>query len=185
MTVLTEIETVRREAELLYGAREIRGAIERMAGEAAKLLAGRCPVVVPIMLGGAFTAVHLCGHFDFAYELDCVHVGRYGDGLSGGALSWSLKPRLDLAGRAVLLVDDVLDRGLTLTEVMREIAGLGVADLRVAVLASKRIDGGAERPHVDFIGVECPDRYLFGCGMDYKGFWRGLPELYAVPDDGF
>lgn len=182
MTAPREAEEVRRRAELVFTAAEVDAAIVRMAREAAALVADRNPIVMPVMLGGAYTAVHLCRHFDFAYELDSLQVGRYGSSLEGGTLEWSLYPRLDLGGRTVLLVDDVLDRGVTLAAVERELGRMGVTVLHIAVLASKRLapELAAVRPRVDVVGLECPDRYLFGCGMDYKGYWRGLPALYAV-----
>lgn len=182
MAAPPEVENVRRRAELVCSAAEVDAAIERMAREAAALVADRDPVVLPVMLGGAYTAVGLCRHFDFAYELDSLQVGRYGDSLEGGTLEWSLYPRLELRGRTVLLVDDVLDRGVTLRAVADLLRRMGVAALRIAVLVSKRVapEPAAGRPQVDVVGIECPDRYLFGCGMDYKGYWRGLPALYAV-----
>lgn len=175
-----EIERVRERASLVSSADEVSRAIERMAVQISAVLSGRCPVILPIMTGGMFTAVSLCRHLDFAYEVDFLQVGRYGTELTGGAIEWHVRPRVDLEGRTVLLVDDVLDRGVTLADVMREIRSSGVADLRVAVLVSKDIAHGDSRPAVDFVGLHCPDRYLFGCGMDYKGFWRGLPALYAI-----
>jgi len=177
-----EVEDVRRHAELVCAAAEVDAAIARMAREATRLVGDQNPVVLPVMLGGAYTAVQLCRHFDFAYELDSLQVGRYGAALEGGRLEWSLYPRLDLSGRTVLLVDDVLDRGVTLGAVAAELRGMGVRVLRVAVLVAKRVAAelAAERPGADIVGIECPDRFLFGCGMDYKGYWRGLPALYAV-----
>ena len=95
-----------------------------MSGLAARVtaeLALRRPVVLPVMLGGAFTAFGLCRHFDFAYEVDFVQVSRYGDSVEGGELVWTSRPQLTLEGRSVLLVDDVLDRGVTLRAVLDEL----------------------------------------------------------------
>jgi hypoxanthine phosphoribosyltransferase len=170
---------VLRGARLLVSANEVEAALERMAGEISADLAQRHPVVVAVMNGGAFTAVKLCRHFSFAYEFDYVHATRYRGSTSGGALEWRVRPSVALAGRTVLLVDDVLDKGETLTALHRELTDLGVSEVLTAVLVSKRLPDRLHRPRVDYSAIETDDVYLFGCGMDYAGHWRGLPALYA------
>lgn len=167
-------------ARLLYSAREVADALRAMAERIAGDLAGSDPLVLAVMHGGVFTAVQLCRHFDFPYQFDYVHATRYMDRLTGGEIAWQVRPRHALAGRCVLLVDDVLDRGLTLACVQRELEAVGVGEARCAVLVNKRIQPPARRPAVDYVALETDDVYLFGCGMDYKGYWRGLPALYAV-----
>jgi hypoxanthine phosphoribosyltransferase len=143
-------------------------------------LAGADPVVLAVMHGGAFAAVELCRRFRFAYEFDFVHVTRYGGGTRGGDVEWRVRPSAALEGRTVLVVDDVLDRGHTLRALHAELERVGVARRRTAVLVVKRVASGAARPKVDYVGVEVDDVYVFGCGMDYGGRWRGLPALYAL-----
>ncbi len=173
-------EDVLRGAKLLHSASEVDAALERMAEQITADLSQRHPVVVAVMNGGAFTAVNLCRHFRFVYEFDFVHASRYGRSLEGGALEWRVRPRTNLAGRTVLLVDDVLDKGNTLAALREELRGIGVSELFTAVLVSKRLADESARPSVDYTAIETDDVYLFGCGMDYAGYWRGLPELYAT-----
>lgn len=175
-----EAVRVKRSAQLLHSEAEVQARIEAMARQVTRELADRVPIVVVIMTGGMFLATRLCRRFDFPYELDYLHVSRYRNELHGDHLQWITRPRMDLSGRAVLLVDDVLDRGVTLSEVIAELRCRDLRSLHVAVLVSKHVDGARVRPEADFLGFDCPNRYLFGCGMDYKGFWRGLPALYAV-----
>ena len=175
-----EISRVRREARQLLSADEVDRAIAGLAKRIEAVFAAADPVILAVMHGGVFTAVNLCRHFDFPYELAYVHASRYGRELTGGALDWRVEPDRGLAGRAVLVVDDVLDRGVTLGSLCGKLRGLEVATLGVAVLVVKDIDGEPERPRPDFVGITIEDVYLFGCGMDYKGYWRGLPALYAV-----
>jgi hypoxanthine phosphoribosyltransferase len=183
MNVTAEARSIRGDARLVCSANEVEQRIRAMAGRIAAIVAGENPVVLAVMHGGVFTAVGLCRHFEFPYEFDYLHATRYRNRLTGGDLKWRVRPGPELAGRSVLLVDDVLDRGLTLTELERELRSVGVAQLRTAVLAAKRIEPRADGRAVDFVGVWTEDVYLFGCGMDYKGYWRGLPALYAVADD--
>lgn len=168
------------DARLVYEAKEIERIIARMAGEIAADLAGRDPIVIPILLGGAFTAVRLTAHFDFPYEMDSVRLARYGDLRLGGKLHWYARPCLELDGRHLLLVDDVLDRGITLAAVEHELRRMNAASVSAAVLIRKRLARRADRPAVDYVGADAPDRFLFGCGMDLDGRWRGLPDLWAL-----
>jgi hypoxanthine phosphoribosyltransferase len=132
------------------------------------------------MHGGAFAAVEICRRLNFPYELDFVHVTRYARGTRGGEIEWRVRPGAELTGRTVLVVDDVLDRGHTLRALGAELKKIGVARQRTAVLVVKRVANARGRPNVDYCGVEVDDVYLFGCGMDYRGYWRGLPALYAL-----
>jgi hypoxanthine phosphoribosyltransferase len=175
-----EAAAVRRGARRLLGAAAVSAAIDRMAAEIGARLAAANPVVVAVMHGGVFTAVELCRRFDFPYEFAYVHLGRYGAGLSGGELEWHVEPKPSLAGRTILLVDDVLDGGVTLTALEDALAPLDVGAVYKAVLVVKDLEPPRPRPAVDFVGVHVGDVYVFGCGMDYKGYWRGLPELLAV-----
>jgi len=155
-------------------------AINRMAAEATSRLKHTNPVVLAVMHGGAFTAVEMCKRFDFPHEFDYVHVTRYSGGVAPGELTWRVRPSADLAGRTVLVVDDILDRGHTLRALKAELTRVGVAKQYTAVLVEKRVANAGRRPRVDFSGLTIDDVYVFGCGMDYSGYWRELRGLYAI-----
>lgn len=167
------------DARQVFSAEAVDAAIRRMADAIEADLAGVEPIVMPILIGGAFTAWRLCERFGFPYEIDSLRVARYGPN-GPGELHWYARPCLELAGRHVLLVDDVLDRGLTLRAVEHELRKMNVAAVSIAVLVRKALDPAIGRPAVDYVGVDGPDRFLFGCGMDLDGRWRGLPALYAT-----
>jgi len=167
-------------ARCIFGSVQVNEAIARMAREIERDLGGSEPIVMPILIGGAFTAFKLAEHFRFPYEVDSVRVARYG-GRHAGEPHWYARPCLELAGRHILLVDDVLDRGITLHAVEHELRRMDVAAVSVAVLIRKAVDARTERPAVDYVGIDGPDEYLFGCGMDLDGLWRGLPAIYAAP----
>ena len=167
-------------AELMFSAGTVAAALDRMSDEITQKLAECAPVVLAVMNGGAFAAVELCRRFRFPYEFDYVHATRYGPSVSGGTLEWRVDADVALRGRHVLLVDDVLDRGITLAALHARLEGIGIARYETAVLVRKRLAGISERPRVDYVGLDAEDRFLFGCGMDYAGYWRGLPEIYAL-----
>jgi hypoxanthine phosphoribosyltransferase len=158
----------------------MRRAVRRMAEEIGPELAGKNPVVLAVMQGGVFAAVDLCRHFEFPHEFDYVHVTRYGGGTTPGKLMWRVRPSAKLAGRTVLVVDDILDHGHTLRALLAALKRVGVAELYTAVLVVKRLARPRRRPAVDVAGVTVNDVYVFGCGMDYLGHWRELPGLYAL-----
>ncbi|HEX6996450.1 MAG TPA: hypoxanthine-guanine phosphoribosyltransferase [Gammaproteobacteria bacterium] len=177
---LDDAITARRAARVLLTADEVGAVYDRMARSIAGIVAECNPVVLAVMHGGVFTAVELCRRFDFAYEFGYVHATRYAGGLEGGTLDWHVEPRPELEGRTVLVVDDILDEGLTLAALEHALRERRVAALYKAVFAVKNLRRPVERPAVDWAGTEVPDVYVFGCGMDYRGYWRGVPELLAV-----
>jgi len=179
-SLVEEAYAIRAEACELASATAVDSIFDRLATEITAELADRRPVLLPVMHGGVFAATALARRFEFAYEFDYVHLSRYKGGLVGGEIDWIVRPKRSLRGRDVLVIDDILDHGTTLTALLRALAEVGVASARTAVLVAKELEQPRARPTAEFVGMQVADRYVFGCGMDYKGFWRGLPALYAV-----
>jgi len=179
---MTRAEAVaaRERATLVATAEDITAALDRMAAQITTELEDSDPVMLAVMHGGMYAAVELSRRCAFPHEIDFVHVTRYGNALAGGAVDWRVPPRAELKGRTVLVVDDVLDHGVTLAALSAELERVGVAAERRAVLVVKELARRVARPAVDYVGVTVGDVYVFGCGMDYKGYWRNLPALYAV-----
>jgi hypoxanthine phosphoribosyltransferase len=176
-----EAHGVRRNARRLYSARDVARALDRMASELSPRLELANPVVLAVMHGGAFTALELCKRFGFAYEFDYVHVTRYRGDTRGSGLEWLVRPRRELAGRTVLVVDDILDHGKTLSALDAELERIGVDEQLSAVLVVKQL-ARRRRPSVTVAGLSVDDVYVFGSGMDYRGYWRGLGGVYAVAE---
>jgi hypoxanthine phosphoribosyltransferase len=131
-------------------------------------------------MGGAVVfAGQLIPHLAFPLECDYVHASRYGNKTSGSEINWVKDTHASLAGRTVLLLDDILDEGITLAAIRERLLANGAADVVTAVLADKVL-GRAKPITADFVGVSLPNRYVFGCGMDVEGAWRNLPCIYAV-----
>jgi len=179
-STLEEATRIRETARQLVSPAQVRAALDRMAAAAGEVLAEKDPLVLAVMNGGAFTAVELCQRLDFPHELDFVHVTRYDGDLVGGELSWRAWPDQDLSGRTILVVDDIVDHGDTLDAICERLRRTGAGRVYVAVLVVKRLNQPRVRLDADFAGLEVEDVYVFGCGMDYKGYWRGLQGIYAV-----
>lgn len=154
-------------------------AVDRVAGEITAKLAQEFPLVLAVMGGAVVFAGQLLPRLPFPLEFDYLHVTRYRDGTRGGAIDWKVWPRDNVAGRTVLVVDDILDEGHTLAEVKARILAEGAKKFYCAVFADKEL-GHAKPIAADFAGVSLPDRYVFGFGMDIAGAWRNLPAVRAL-----
>ncbi len=148
-----EAAETRRRAREVKSAEEVDRAIARMAGEVGARMGGADPLVLAVMSGGVFTAAGLCRHFDFPYAFDYVHLTRYRDRLEGGRIEWRVPLPASVTGRSVVVVDDVVDHGVTLAALRRELDARGVAELRTAVLVRKAVATAQPRPHVDVVGI--------------------------------
>lgn len=115
-------------------------------------------------------------------EFDYLHATRYRGATEGGELVWKHRPATALYGRRVLLVDDILDEGYTLQAVRQWCLEQGATDVRIAAMTVKRHDRCIEGVCADYAGLEVPDRYVFGFGMDYHEQGRNLPGVYALKE---
>lgn len=176
-----------RGAELIHDGDALLEAIGGMAGEIAAEYRDDAlpPLFITVMKGG----LPFAGQLGFALgargldlEFDYLHATRYRGRTSGSGLAWLHRPATPMRGRRVLLVDDILDEGHTLFAVQRWCEDQNAADVRIAVLAEKIHDRRIEGVAADYCGVEVPDRYVFGYGMDYHEQGRNLPAIYALRD---
>lgn len=168
-------------AELLFSEAQVNASVQRVAREINAALADQHPLVLSVMGGAVVFTGQLLPQLDFPLDFDCVHVSRYGNAKQGGEMHWKVAPRENVAGRVVLVVDDILDEGETIAAIKQRVMELGASRFYSAVFADK--DHGKAKPvHADFIGITVPDRFVFGFGMDIQGAWRNLPAIYAVRD---
>jgi hypoxanthine phosphoribosyltransferase len=172
---------VLEEAEQVCDAAEVDRAIRRMATEITGVLGERNPLLVVVMHGGIYLAGQILPLLGFPLDLDYVHVSRYGDAIRGGELHWKAEPTQSVKGRAVLVLDDILDVGQTLAAVRDRLLANGARSVHCAVLTEKET-GIAKQLQADFVGLKLPNRYVFGCGMDISGAWRNLPAIYAMKE---
>ncbi|HSG75101.1 MAG TPA: hypoxanthine-guanine phosphoribosyltransferase [Burkholderiales bacterium] len=167
------------ESDLVCSEQEIQAALARLAAQIDARLRDAYPVVLVVMGGAVVFAGQLLPRLRFPLDLDYVHATRYGAATSGGGIAWRVSPPEDVRGRTVLLLDDILDHGKTLGAIRDQLLAQGAAEVLSAVLVEKELT--VPKPiRADFVGVRIPDRFVFGCGMDAKGFWRNLPEIRAM-----
>jgi len=178
---LNDIKRMRDEAECLADGPTIDAAIDCMAQGITKRLSNTDPLILAVMNGGLILAGRLLPLLDFPLELSWIHATRYGHGSQGGEIEWHAPPSADVQGRTVLVVDDILDVGHTLLATIHRLLEQGAGEVFSAVLVDKQHSRKAVPGlKADFTGLELPDRFLFGSGMDYRGYWRNAVGIYAV-----
>ena len=166
-------------SEEIADARTVQACLDRLGREITDVLQERFPLVLPVMGGAIVFAGQLLPRLDFPLEFDYLHVTRYRGKTQGGAIEWRVLPGQTVAGRSVLVIDDILDEGETLHAVKQKLIEMGASRVYTAVLADKDIE--KTKPiKADFVGLRVPNRFVFGCGMDAYGLWRNLPEIRAL-----
>ncbi len=173
--------TILRSAEQLCSAAVVAQALQRVAADVTRVLGRDNPLVLSVMGGAVVFSGQLLPLLNFPLEFDYLHVTRYGNAKRGGKIEWKVFPQTAIAGRVVLVVDDILDEGHTMAEIRSRVLACGAERFYCAVLADKDI-GRSKPVTADFVGMIVPNRYVFGFGMDVQGAWRNLPEIYALKD---
>lgn len=167
------------QAECLYTRSAVEAALDDMAAAMSETIAGTNPLLVCILNGGLVPFSRILTQLAFPLQTDYIHATRYGAALTGGDLHWIAGPAVPPEGRVVVLVDDILDEGLTLAAIETRYRAQGAQAVYKAVLVNK-LRTRATSIVADFVGLAVPDRYVFGYGMDYKGYLRNAPGIYAV-----
>lgn len=182
MLTREKTEQILENAEQIYSAETIAETVQRLADEITKQLSEQFPLVLCVMKGAVVFAGHLLPKLAFPLTFDYVQVSRYHNDTSGGALNWLTFPQEAIQDRTVLVIDDILDEGVTLVEIRKKVFDCGARSFHSVVLADKNI-GKPKSFQADFVGFELPNRYVFGYGMDVYSVWRNLPAIYALQSE--
>lgn len=178
---LEELNKVMAEADLLKSKEEVDGALNTLATDITGRLQDSMPVVFSIMNGGLIFAGKLLPRLNFPLEVGYMHATRYrGETTGSTELQWQAPPSVPMDGRTVLILDDIFDEGNTLAEVVEACKAQGAKEVLTAVLINKVHDRKNTDLQVDFCGLDVEDRFVFGYGMDYRGYWRNARGIYAV-----
>lgn len=169
-------------SDVLFEREELDTLIADMGRAIDVALDGERAVFLTVMNGALMFGGQLALAIRTDLEFDYVHATRYRGATSGSDLHWLREPVVSQQDRTVLLVDDILDEGHTLKAVRDDCLRRGAKRVLVATLCRKRHDRVAEGIRSDFNGVELPDRYVFGYGMDYYEQGRNLPAIYALKE---
>ncbi len=175
----SEALKVHDEANCLVTGEQLKSAIKLMAKAISNQISTEVPIVICVLNGGMIPMAQLLLHLQFPLEIDYLHATRYGKQTIGTHLSWHAQPTQDLSDRTILVVDDIFDEGYTLEAICNYLQDSSCKRVYSAVLLNKLHDRKvAYQP--DFIGLDVEDRFLYGFGMDYKGYFRNIDGIYAV-----
>ncbi|THB65840.1 MAG: hypoxanthine-guanine phosphoribosyltransferase [Gammaproteobacteria bacterium] len=177
-----EAEEVAREADLLIAPEQIESAVDFLAARLNRDLAGKVPLVLAVMSGGAVLFGKLLTKLNIVLNVDYLHATRYQNETVGSEINWKVKPQTDIKGRTVVVVDDILDEGNTLAAITDYCRENGANEVFSVVLVDKKHERKYNEIKADYVGLEVEDRYIFGEGMDYKGFLRNLSGIYALKE---
>ncbi len=181
MSIPEKIREVYAKSTCIYTTNEVEAALDRMAINIHKELHDKNPIIMCVMIGGMVPTGNLLPRLDFPLEVDYVHATRYKGGVRGGELTWLVRPRANLAGRTIVVLDDILDGGVTLKSIVEYVEAQNAKKVYTAVLVDKhhkRVENGLEQ--ADFVGLTLDDHFIFGYGMDYNEYLRNAPGIYMV-----
>ena len=179
--MLNEIKQIEQDAVLLHDKQAVEAALDKMALEITRHLTDKNPLVLCVINGGIIATGKLLPRLNFPLTLDSIHASRYRNQTSGSEIQWLYKPTTPLKKRNVLIVDDILDEGHTLKALVDWCRQQAAGSVYSAVLLDK--DLGSEKPiQADFVGLQVANHYLFGYGMDYKGYLRNAAGIYACKE---
>ena len=174
-----EINRVFQEADCLYTGSQVQSALDDMAEQITQHHQTDNPVILCVLTGAIIPMGHLLTRLNFPLQIDYIHATRYRGKTRGGDIKWIIEPSIELSGRVVLILDDILDEGHTLAALVDYCKARNCEQVKTIVLAEKLHD----RKHgimADYVGLQIEDRYVFGYGMDYKSYLRNADGIYAV-----
>lgn len=180
MKFLKSLADVTANSECLFNREQIEQGLDEIIKRITLELGDKSPVVIGVMRGALVMMGYVLPRLSFYLEVDYVHASRYQKQLVAGELLWLHEPHVNLKGRCVLLVDDILDQGVTLKAISEKCYLLGASEVKIAVLCKKNINAFEPAIAADYIALEVPDAYIFGYGMDYEGGWRNAPGIYQL-----
>ena len=173
--------------QILFTQDQVAARVQELAAQITRDYAGKTPLVVGVLRGSFIFMADLVRHLDLPLTLDFMAASSYGAGTtSSGLVNIRLDLHDDIAGRDVLLVEDILDTGNTLSKLVAELKGRHPASLKLCVLLDKperRRPGITLKP--DYVGFTIPNAFVVGYGLDYNEHYRNLPYVGVLKPEAY
>ena len=172
------------EPEILISRQEIATVVQKLAAEISRDYRHKNPLLIGVLKGSFMFLADLVRHLDFPLELDFIKLSSYGASTtSSGEVRVAQGLRSEVANREVLVVEDIVDTGLTITFLMEHLSRKNPASLRLCALTDK--PSCHRLPvEIDYLGISVPDKFLIGYGLDYNEKFRNLPDICVLPESG-
>ena len=162
--------------ETLLSEDDIKAIVKTLADEITREYKYKCPIMIGVLTGALIFMSDLVRHFEFPLEIDFIRASSYEGMRSTNELKIISDVQADLTGRDVLLIEDIVDTGLTANLILKHISKKGASSVRLCSL----LDKPSQRIHlveINFVGRIIPDRFVVGYGLDYEGLYRNLPYI--------
>lgn len=178
------IKEVYKKATCIYDKQAVETALDRMAQEITAKVSKSSPVFICVLQGAIVPLGNLLPRLPFPLELDYAHATRYTGKTQGGEIVWKAKPQVNLKNRTVVIVDDILDEGITLAIIKNYCIEQGAKEVLTAVLIDKKKERKEDGlKDADFKGLVIENLFVFGYGLDYEEYLRNAPGIYAVAEE--
>lgn len=185
MTLTAEqVASMSSRATCLFDQKAVEATLARLASEIEAELADKNPIFLCVMNGSVIPMGQLLTRLNFPLQIDYIHATRYRGEMQGGELEWIAEPRIALKDRHVVLVEDILDTGLTLAALVNYCEEAGAKKVYTVALTDKdceRAEDGVKK--TDFTGLALPNAFVIGYGLDYQEYFRNLPGIYVLADE--
>jgi hypoxanthine phosphoribosyltransferase len=169
--------------DVLITQEEIRRRVRELAAEISEDYRGRTPLFVGILKGSTLFLADLIRELEIPHEVDFISISSYGNAQTSSGVVRLLKDlECDITGRDVVLVEDIVDTGLTLHYIRQNLETRGPGSLRVVALLDKQ-ERREVTVQVEYVGFVIPDRFVVGYGLDYAELYRGLPHVAVLTPD--
>jgi hypoxanthine phosphoribosyltransferase len=171
-----------KDATVLFGREDIRRRIEELGRDITVDYEGRAPVLISVLKGGSVFLADLMRRVHLPIAIDYMSISRYeGMAESMGRVRIVKDLEMDIGGREVLIVEDIVDTGLTLSYLISVLESRQPASVDVCALLDKSVRRITPLP-IRYVGFDCPDVFVVGYGLDFQERYRNLPDILAVQD---
>ncbi|OHS93966.1 Hypoxanthine-guanine-xanthine phosphoribosyltransferase [Tritrichomonas foetus] len=168
--------------EILYDEQTIQNRVKELASELTKEYKGKNPVMVCVLTGSIFFFTDLCKSLDFAIDPDYIICSSYNGTQSSGNLKITKDLKANIEGRHVIVVEDIIDSGLTMYQLRHNLLTRNPASLKICVLCDKNVKKKFEVP-IDYCGFHVVDKFIVGYGFDYNNKYRNMPVIGVLKKD--
>ena len=177
------MEVALSQLEMVYTKQEISGAVQRLAKEIKNDYEGKIPLFLGVLKGSFIFMADLVRLLDIFLEVEFVTLSSYGyeKKETSGRVTMLKEPSMEIKGRNVLVIEDVVDTGITLDFFLKFLKAKSPKSLRTCVMFDKPKNRRVS-VKIDYRGLTCPDCFVLGYGLDYGEKYRNLPELYRLVD---
>lgn len=175
---MDKVRILDKEFKLFISEKQIQEAVKEMARRMNKELKGQKVFLIGILNGSFMFAADLVKHLDLDCTITFLKLASYQGTSSTGKVKRLIGLNEDIEGQTVVVLEDIVDTGITLDFIQKQLRGYEPAEIKLATLLYKP-DACRQDVSLDFVGIEIPDDFVVGYGLDYNGFGRNLKQIYT------